>query len=225
MLIPLIRTLILYALIVVAMRFMGKRQVGEMQPTELVVTILVSAVASVPMQDISIPLSHGAVPILTLIAAEVIISALSLKLPRLRRVMTGSPIPVITGGVIDARALKTLRITLDDLLEDLRVAGVFNPQQVYYAQMETNGKLSLLLRAGDAPATAKDAGVKASQDEPFRLIIADGRVNRRAMVDLGKDSAWLEDVLRNHGAAGPESVFMLGASAHGGVIFLAKEGA
>ena len=151
MLIPFARTLILYLAIILALRLMGKRQVGEMQPSELVVTILVSAVASVPMQDIDIPLSHGLVPVLTLIAAEVLISALTLKNSRLRQLLAGKPVPVICGGKLEQSALKKLRLSTDDLLEDLRLNGIFDLRQVQFAQLETNGQLSVLLRSGDAP--------------------------------------------------------------------------
>ena len=101
MLVPFFRTMILYVAIILAVRLMGKRQVGEMQPAELVITILVSAVASVPMQDLDIPLAHGLIPVFTLIAAEVLVSALSMKWLGLRRLLSGKPVPVIREGSID----------------------------------------------------------------------------------------------------------------------------
>ena len=106
MLIPFVRTLILYIFVIVAIRMMGKRQVGEMQPTELVITILVSAVASVPMQNLDIPLFYGIVPILTLISAEIFVSFIALKIPRFREILTGKPVIIIVDGVIDRRLSK-----------------------------------------------------------------------------------------------------------------------
>lgn len=159
MLIPFLRTVILYLAIIVAVRLMGKRQVGEMQPAELVITILVSAVASVPMQDLDIPLAHGLVPVFTLIAAEVLVSALTLKCIPLRRLLSGKPVPVIRNGCIVQSALRKLRLSVDDLLEDLRLNGVFDLRQVAFAQIETNGQLSVLLQGAETPATAGQLGV------------------------------------------------------------------
>lgn len=209
MLIPFFRTLILYACIILAVRLMGKRQVGEMQPGELVITILVSAVASVPMQDMDIPLAHGLVPVFTLIAAEVLVSALALKWVPLRRLLSGKPVAVIRDGRVDRRALKSLRMSLDDLLEDLRLESVFDLRRVAFAQVETNGRLSVLQTDG-GPG-------------PFYLLVADGRPDEAALSQLGKSADWLEAVLRAHGADHIGEVFLFCADRAGNMIFLRKE--
>ena len=208
MLIPFFRTLILYFCIIVAVRLMGKRQVGEMQPGELVITILVSAVASVPMQDMDIPLGHGLVPVVTLIAAEVLMSALTLKWAPLRRLLSGKPVEVIRDGVVDRKALCSLRMSLDDLMEDLRLEGIFDLRQVAFAQVETNGRLSVL-QIGDG------AG-------PFYLLVADGKVDAKALAQLGKTADWLERVLRSYGADRCGDVFLFCADRAGNMIFLRK---
>lgn len=223
MLIPFARTLILYLAIVLALRLMGKRQVGEMQPGELVVTILVSAVASVPMQDMDIPLSHGLVPVLTLIAAEVLISALTLKNSRLRLLLSGKPVPVVQNGVPDQKALKKLRLSTDDLLEDLRLGGVFDLRQVAFAQLETNGKLSILLRSEDAPATPSQLGIRVQQETPFLTVISDGVLRQEALHQLGKSQSWLKKLLRANGAESAGQVFLLCADQSGNFIFVKKE--
>lgn len=223
MLIPFARTLILYLAIVLALRLMGKRQVGEMQPGELVVTILVSAVASVPMQDMDIPLSHGLVPVLTLIAAEVLISALTLKNSRLRLLLSGKPVPVVQNGVPDQKALKKLRLSTDDLLEDLRLGGVFDLRQVAFAQLETNGKLSILLRSEDAPITPFQLGTKVQREEPFFTVISDGVLRQEALHQLGKSQSWLKNLLRMNGAESAGQVFLLCADRSGNFIFVKKE--
>ena len=209
MLIPFFRTLILYLCIILAVRLMGKRQVGEMQPAELVITILVSAVASVPMQDLDIPLSHGLVPVFTLIAAEVLISVFTLKCVPLRKLLSGKPVPVIREGVIDQQAMGQLRLSLDDLMEDLRLAGIFDLRQVAFAQMETNGKLSVL---------QKDEGCG-----PFFTVIADGVFDPQALARLGRSRPWAESVLRANGAKGPEDIFLFCADRGGNLIVLKKE--
>lgn len=209
MLIPFFRTLILYFCIIIAVRLMGKRQVGEMQPGELVITILVSAVASVPMQDMDIPLGHGLVPVFTLIAAEVLISALTLKWVPLRRLLSGKPVEVIRDGKVDRKALRSLRMSLDDLMEDLRLEGVFDLRQVTFAQVETNGRLSVLQQDG-GPG-------------PFYLLVADGKPDMNALARLGKSTDWLEKVLRSYGVSGCREVFLFCADQAGNMIFLRKE--
>lgn len=210
MLIPLFRTLILYFCIILAVRLMGKRQVGEMQPAELVITILVSAVASVPMQDLDIPLSHGLVPVFTLIAAEVLISVLTLKWIPLRKLLAGQPVPVIRDGIIDQRGLQRLRLSLDDLNEDLRLAGVFDLRQVAFAQVETNGKLSVL---------QKDGGCG-----PFFTLVSDGIFDPEALQQTGKSMKWLESILEAHGVKQVEELFLFCADRSGNIIVLKKEG-
>ena len=221
MLIPFARTLILYLAIILALRLMGKRQVGEMQPSELVVTILVSAVASVPMQDIDIPLSHGLVPVLTLIAAEVLISALTLKSSRLRQLLSGKPVPVICSGRLDQNALKKLRLSTDDLLEDLRLNGSVDLRQ--FAQLETNGQLSVLLRSGDAPATPSQLGQKVSQALPMHTLVADGALREDSLRQLGQSRDWLERILKAGGIRTLAEVFLFCADENGDHFLIKKE--
>ena len=223
MLVPFFRTLILYLAIISAVRLMGKRQVGEMQPAELVITILVSAVASVPMQDLDIPLAHGLVPVFTLIAAEVLVSALTLKCVPLRLLLSGKPVPVIRKGHIDQAALRKLRLSLDDLLEDLRLNGVFDLRQVDFAQVETNGQLSVLLQPAEMPVTARQMGLQPGETGPFYVLVADGRADPKALENLGRSRRWMESVLRANGAQDAREVFLFCADPQGNLIFLRKE--
>ncbi len=222
MLVPFIRTLILYFVIIIAVRLMGKRQVGEMQPTELVVTILVSAVVSVPMQDIDIPLTHGIVPVMTLIAAEVLISAASLRNRTFRQLLTGRPVPVIINGRIDQQAMQKLRMSLDDLCEDLRLAGVFDLRQVAFAQVETNGKMSVLQNTIDLPLTAKQAGLKPEAEQPFFTVIADGILCPEGLEQTGKTKDWLEKVVEASGAHSHQEVFLLCTNQRGDIVCARK---
>lgn len=223
MLVPFIRTLILYFVIIAAVRLMGKRQVGEMQPTELVITILVSAVVSVPMQDIDIPLTHGIVPVMTLISAEVLISAVSLRSRGFRQLLTGKPVPVIINGRIDQQAMQKLRISLDDLCEDLRLAGVFDLRQVAFAQIETNGKMSILQNTIDLPLTAKQAGLKPEADQPFFTVISDGVLCPEGLEQAGKTIEWLEKVVKASGAGNNQGIFLLCTNQRGDIV-CAKKG-
>ena len=223
MLVPFFRTMILYVAIILAVRLMGKRQVGEMQPAELVITILVSAVASVPMQDLDIPLAHGLIPVFTLIAAEVLVSALSMKWLGLRRLLSGKPVPVIREGSIDQQALRKLRLSTDDLLEDLRLNGVFDLRQVAFGQIETNGQLSVLLQAADAPVTPRQMGLAPARSGPFYVLISDGKTDLQALEQLGRSEKWLNSILRANGASDGKNVFLFCADQQGNHIFLRKE--
>ena len=223
MLIPLFRTLILYLAIITAVRMMGKRQVGEMQPTELVITILVSAVASVPMQDLDIPLAHGLIPVFTLIAAEVLVSALTLKWTFLRHLLSGRPVPVIQNGIICQSSLRELRLSVEDLLEDLRLNGVFDLRQVAFAQIETNGQLSVLLKGQGSPAASDQMGVSRSETGPFYVLIADGKTDANGMKAAGFTQKTLDRLLQKQGVQQKAQVFLLCTDPAGNLIYLPKE--
>ena len=223
MLVPFIRTLILYILIIVAIRLMGKRQVGELQPGELVVTILVSAVASVPLQDVDIPLLHGIVPILTLMAAEVILSGICQNHIKFRRLLTGNPILVIKDGQLLQPAIHRLRLSLDDILANLRLAGVFDLRDIKRAQVETNGQISVLLREDKQPATCTDLKLKPSPSGPFYTLISDGRIISDNLKSVGQDDAWLHKVLAAQGVSSPKEVFFFCADPYGSTLFCRKE--
>lgn len=222
MVVPFIRTLILYFLVILAIRLMGKRQVGEMQPTELVITILVSAVASVPMQNLDIPLSFGVVPIMVLISAEIFMSFLSLKFPKFRYVLTGKPVIVISDGKINQQAMKDMRFNNDDLLEVLRLRDVFDLRQVRKAQIETNGQVSLILYSQFCQPTAKEMKVPVKDAPYFYSIISDGRVNKNNLSEIGKDDAWLHKQLQKNSVQTPSDVYLMLSDIQSNVVFYPK---
>ena len=138
-----IRTIILYLLIVFSLRVMGKRQLAELQPSEFVVTILISNVATLPLEDINIPLIGGVVPILLLVSFEVLVSFITLKSQRARKIVSGSPRVIIRDGVIDQQEMKNLRLSIDDLMGQLRSKDIFDISDVAFAIIETTGSLSV----------------------------------------------------------------------------------
>lgn len=160
MIIVFLRTIILYLTVIVAMRIMGKRQIGDLQPSEMVVTIMISELASIPMQATGTPLVAGIIPILTLIAAEVLLSYFTLKNKTIRDVVSGTPSIVVQDGKMNFEEMKKLRMNEDDLLEELRLGNCPNIQDVKYAITETNGHLSIILKEGAQPITAKDLSKK-----------------------------------------------------------------
>ena len=144
MCVVLIRSLILYLLVIFAVRLMGKRQLGELQPSELVITILVSNIATLPLEDVDIPLIVGVTPILALVCFEVVISWLNLISPKLRKVISGSPKVIISNGRIDRETMRELRFSVDDLTMALRSQGMFDLSEVQFAVVETTGSVSVM---------------------------------------------------------------------------------
>lgn len=223
MLVPFFRTAILYVFIIAAFRLMGKRQVAEMQATEFVITILISAVASVPMQDLNIPLLHGIVPILTLISAEIFLSVLSMHSMKVRKVLSGTPVKIIQNGVIDQQALRRVRMTLDDVFESLRLKDVFDIRKVQFAQVETNGQISFLLTPEAEPATPEALSVVPPAREAMEIIISDGALYPQNLAVTGHNEKWLEKTLRHNNAQQVKDVFLLCADRSGNIIFYRKE--
>ena len=159
MTISVIRTVILYLLLMLAMRLMGKRQLGELQPSELVVTLLLSDLAAVPMQENGLPLLNGVMPILVLVSLELLLSGAMLKSPFIAKLVSGSPVPIIRDGAMDIEALRKLRMTVEDLDEALRQQNVFDIREVQYAIAETNGHISVYCySAADMPVVVVSDG-------------------------------------------------------------------
>ena len=157
MIITFIRTIILYLLVVSSMRIMGKRTIGELQPNELVIAIMISDLASIPMQSTDSPLLSGIIPILTLIALEVFLSFASLKSKKFRKLLCGEPTDIVTNGKPDMKKMKELRFSRTDLLEELRQQGCDDIKEVKRAVLETNGQLSVILKEKDRPLTMGNA--------------------------------------------------------------------
>lgn len=200
---------------------LGKRQIGQLEPSELVVTVLISELAAIPMQDIGIPLLSGIIPIITLVSIEIIITVVSMKSLKIRSALCGKPVIVIENGRVLQQEMKKLRFTLDELTECLRLNQVTDIASVQYAILETNGQLSVLLKPSDAPPKAKDMGVKPPKLELPVIVINDGRLMRDNMEFLGLNDHWLETQLKLGGVKTIEDVFILAAE-KGGKTFFAK---
>lgn len=191
------RAIILYFFVIVGLRLMGKRQIGEMQPGELVVTLLISEMAAIPLQDISQPVLLGVAAISTLVFLEVIVSMVVLKIPKLHRLISGSSRIIIKDGVLNQREMKSLRITVSDLVELLRDRDVYDISTVAYAIMETNGSLNVLLKGTEQPATKKDVGKKSTDALPLP-IISDGVLMTDAMRELDLDKRDIDKIIKEN---------------------------
>lgn len=176
MLTVLIRSVVLYLCIMLFMRLMGKRQLGELQPAELVISVLISNIVSLPVEDPNVPLLMGIIPVAMLVGLELIVSVLSLRFRSIRTLMGGNPVVIIHNGVIDQGALKTLRFSIDDLMESLRSQGIFDLSQIQYAIVETNGTVSILPYEKDSPATPTQLKLTLAPREVPVVVISDGMV-------------------------------------------------
>ena len=217
------RTIILYLLLIVGIRLMGKRQVGELEPTELVLAMLLSDLAAVPMQDFGLPLLYGVVPIITLLCITMILSVAAMRSARLRALLCGKPSIVVKDGKLRQREMKKVRMTVDELIEELRLKGVLDISSVKYAILETSGEVSVLLRDADQPATPRQLNVTVSETELPVVVVSDGRVLSENLRSLGYDRIWLARQLREKGYSTPQDVFLLTADSGGVVHFTPKE--
>ena len=216
------RTAILYILLIVGVRLMGKRQVGQMEPAEFVVTMLVANLAAIPMQDEGIPLFTGLVPILTVLGAEIVLSVVSMKSMLLRKWLCGKPVILIENGHILQDNLRRTRINMDELTGHLRLNEVLDVSTVQYAILETNGSLSVFLYPGERPATAKEAGVQAEKQALPVTVIEDGKLMKKNLALAKKDEKWVEKVLKSKNAS-REETFLLTVDKQGKIFWLKKE--
>lgn len=208
MAISFVRTVILYILVVFALRVMGKRQIGELQPSELVVAIMISDLATTPVSDINIPLMAGIIPILTLLVFEVVLSFTTLKSEGFRNLLSGKPAVIIKNGVISQRELKKMRFSIEDLLEQLRLKDIFSISDVYMAILETNGELTVVEKSSKKTVTAEDLNLTVKQEKIPLVIISDGKLRKEHLKESGFDKKWVLDTIREYNIDKIEDVFI-----------------
>ena len=217
------RTVVLYLLLIIGIRMMGKRQVGELEPTELVLAMLLSDLAAVPMQDFGLPLLYGVVPIITLLCLTMILSVATMRSVRLRAILCGKPSIVVQDGKLRQQEMKKVRMTVDELIEELRLQGVTDISSVKYAILETSGQVSVLLYQHFQPATPQQLNLQVQTNELPIVIINDGRVMDHNLTYLGFDRKWLNNQLRQRGVTSPKEVFLLTADRSGAIHYAPKE--
>ncbi len=222
MLISFVRTMLLYIVLVLSVRLMGKRQIGQMEPAEFVVTMLLANLAAIPMQDSGIPLLSGLVPIFGILGAELVLAALALRFVPWRRVFCGKPVILIENGKILEKNLSRTRVNLDELTMQLREKDIFDLTTVKYAILETNGQLSTLLYAKDAPATAREAGIGVRENEFPVTLVSCGKLLRQNLAPAKKSEAWLREELQRRNCP-LKSVLLLTVDGAGRVYFVRRE--
>ena len=223
MAVPLLRTLLLYCAVIAAVRLMGKRQIGELDPSELVVTILVSDLAAVPMQDLGIPMLSGLVPIATLIVLEILLSFLALKSRPFRRLLNGQPAIIIRSGRLDIQKLRQMRLTTDEVVETLRKQNVASVADVKYGVIEPDGTLTVIPRQAKQPVTADMLGLTPNDAGLPLVVISDGKLVERALRLLHLDPRDILNRLDNQSIA-LSDVFLMTLDDCGNTFLQRKEG-
>ena len=217
------RTVILYIVVTLAIRLMGKRQIGDMQPNELVVTLLISEIAAIPLQDSEQPVSVGVAAILVLVFLEIIISILSMKSFMVRKLLNGKSVVIIKNGVIDQQAMRDVRMTVVDLIELLRNKDVFNIADVAFAVLEVNGNLSVLLKKDAQTVTTKDVELDLPDDSLSLPVISDGKIVYESLKALQITPQKLFKILKHH-KAGIKQIFLMTLDRDGNHTIINKGG-
>ena len=222
MIISLIRTLLLYVLIIVAIRLMGKRQISDLQTSELVVTFLISNIASIPMQNASIPLFTGLIPIIVLVVCEIVLSNIMLKSCKFRKFICGNPLVIIDHGKINQKVMKELRMSTEDLFEQLRQLDIFKLEDVDFAIIETNGQLSIMKKPNKQQVDAGMLGLKVSPQELETVVISDGEISESSLSICNLTKNWVQNILREKNLA-LKDVFIMTADKSKNFNIIKKE--
>lgn len=219
-----LRTVILYFILMIGLRLMGKRQIGELEPSELVLTLIISDLAAVPMQDFGIPLVNGLFPIATLLCLSMLLSFFSLKSIRFRALVCGRPTVIIREGKVLQQNMARNHFTVDELLEQLRSQGYSDLSAVKYAILETSGQVSVLPYTKASPITPQVVQMEVQDDVTLPvLLINDGHVMSANLSASGYDRTWLDRQLKDRRLTSPRQVFFMTVDEAGAVVCVAKE--
>ena len=219
-----LRTVILYFILMIGLRLMGKRQIGELEPSELVLTLIISDLAAVPMQDFGIPLVNGLFPIATLLCLSMLLSFFSLKSIRFRALVCGRPTVILREGKVLQQNMARNRFTVDELLEQLRSQGYSDLSAVKYAILETSGQVSVLPYTKASPITPQVVQMEVQDDVTLPvLLINDGHVMSANLSASGYDRTWLDRQLKDRRLTSPRQVFFMTVDEAGAVVCVAKE--
>ena len=198
----------MYFFVTLAIRLMGKRQIGDMQPNELVITLLISEIAAIPLQDTSQPILNGIIAIFCLVILEIIISVAALKSFKIRKLLSGQSVVIIKNGLVDEKAMKSVRMTTLDLIEQLRQNGVFNLEDVQYAILEVNGNLSVLQKADKQNLTPADMKIKKKNAVLALPVICDGLIIEESLSSLQINKSKIYEILKKENRT-LSSVFLM----------------
>lgn len=217
-----IRTFLIYLSLNIALRILGKRQIGELEIGELVSTLLLSELATTAISDPSVPLSFSLLPVLLIMSFELLTSDIKNRSPILKRIFEGSPGVLIRRGVLDQNELRRMRISVEELLSAFRLQGVVSIADVYYAILEQNGQLSVVLRKEKGQPTCRELGLSVKETGISHAVIVDGEIKKEELRASGRTEAWLKGALRVQGVS-PEEVFLFAVDDGGEVVCIPKK--
>ena len=200
MLITFIRAIILYLVVLIVMRLMGKREIGQLQPFELAISIMIADLASVPMTELGIPITNGIIPILALLVMYMMISFFNMKSVNIRKIISGQPSLLIYRGKIDEKVLKKERITINELQERLRGNNIFNLSDVEYAILETNGEVTVIQKPEKRNLIPEDLNITPKYEGIAYDLVIDGKIMKKNLKAIGKDKIWLKKQLNKFDA-------------------------
>ena len=216
------RTLLVYIFLILIMRLMGKRQIGELEVTDLVATLLLSEIASLPITDPNIPVLHALVPMVVLLSLEVFSSYILLRAPKLKKFLSATPTFIIKDGVLDQAALVATRLSIEELMSEIRQQGFCSIAYVWYAILEKDGRLTVLPRARYSPPTQEQLNI-SSQEESLMHVVYNGNVyNDMGLSLIGKDRAWLKKQMARRGVSLADQ-FCVTANNHGEIYWIPKK--
>lgn len=222
MLITFIRTIFLYIIVLIVMRLMGKREIGQLQPFELVVSILIADLASIPMADSGIPITNGIIPILGLLVMHLLISLINIKSMKAREILCGKPSILIYRGRIDEKILKKERFTLNELQERLRGNNIVNIGDVEYAILETSGQLTVIPKPNKRNTTPQDFNIMPEYEGITYDLVIDGKVMYDNLKKVGKDYNWLKKQVKKFNI-NPEEALIVTVDANNNIFCQEKE--
>lgn len=223
MLTILLRTLIVYTVLITIMRMMGKRQIGELEVTDLVTTLLISEIASLPITNTELPVSHAVLPMIILLVLEILSSVILIRFPRLKNLVSARPSIIIQNGQLQQKSLRDLRISLDELMSEIRQQGYTDFSQIDCAILEKNGILTLIPKSDFAPPTNKDLGLQVETDSLMHIVYSNATFSKVGLELIGKDREWLERQLQRRGLQAKDLICVT-ANERGKLYWIKKEG-
>ncbi len=222
MLTIIVRAIVIYILVLFVFRLMGKRQIGQMQPFELVLTLIIADLATIPMAELSVPVLHGIVPLLTLVVVHYFLTLISRNSTKFSNFISGKPVIVINPKGIDEKALRSLNITIDDLFEAIRGAGYFNLEEVQYAIMETNGTVNVLPKSDFSPVVNKDLKLKLEETSIPVTLVSEGKIMKDNISLAGVDQNFIEKLMKKAGIEKISKILVLTLNKSGTVYIQEK---
>ena len=216
------RTVLLYLVLIAVIRFLGKRQLGQLEPSEVAVTMLIADLASIPMQDKNMSVLSGLIPIAAVFGLELLLSFISMRSIGFRKLLCGKPVILMENGKFLQDNMRKNRVTLDELISQLREKDIMDPQTVQYAILETGGNLSVFPYPRERPATAKEAAIPTDTASLPITIVSDGKLIRDNLQKAGKNEKWLQKTLSQNKATLKET-FLLTVNGHNTVCFYKKD--